>query len=119
MDKNHIDTCQIHCIHEEYVEEVSKNMLNEETAKSLAELFKVLGDPTRIKVIYALMQKDLCVCDIAAVIGVSQSAVSHQLRILRGQKLVKFRRKGKVVYYSLDDDHISTLFSQGYEHVTE
>jgi DNA-binding transcriptional ArsR family regulator len=94
-------------------------MINEGMVLSLADTFKTLGDPTRVKILYALLQKELCVCDIAAVIGISDSAVSHQLRVLRGQKLVKFRRDGKILYYSLDDNHVSALFAQGLEHVSE
>jgi len=113
------DRCDIQCINEESVQEVQSKMLPTEVVINLAELYKTLGDPTRVKILFALMQKELCVCDIAAVINVSESAVSHQLRLLRGQKLVKFRREGKVLYYSLADQHITTLFAQGLEHVTE
>lgn len=85
----------------------------------LAETFRVLGDPTRVKIIYALSQKELCVCEISAVLDMSQSAISHQLRILRNLRLVKYRKEGKTVYYSLDDEHILMLFHQGLEHVQE
>lgn len=115
---NEFDRCEITCIHEEAVAEVSKQMLGDNEARSLADIFKTLGDPTRVKMLFALMTRELCVCDLAAVIGSSESAVSHQLRILRAQKLVKFRRDGKVLYYSLADDHVSTLFRQGLEHVS-
>ncbi|MGA9188200.1 MAG: metalloregulator ArsR/SmtB family transcription factor, partial [Methanosarcina sp.] len=81
--------------------------------------FKALGDPTRVKILFSLMTRELCVCDLTAVIGVSDSAVSHQLRVLRTLRLVKFRREGKILYYSLADDHIERLFAQGLEHVTE
>lgn len=114
-----LDRCDIQCIHEDSVQEVIGKMLDNEVVVNLAELYKTLGDPSRIKILFALMQKELCVCDIAAVINVSDSAVSHQLRVLRGQKLVKFRREGKILYYSLADQHITTLFAQGLEHVTE
>lgn len=113
------DQCDINCIHEEAVAEVKKIMIKEKTAISMAELFKALGDPTRVKILFALMKRELCVCDIAAVIGASDSAVSHQLRILRTLKLVKYRREGKILYYSLDDNHIENLFAQGLEHVIE
>ncbi|NLB52182.1 MAG: winged helix-turn-helix transcriptional regulator [Syntrophomonadaceae bacterium] len=112
------DRCEINCIHEEAVAEVSKQMLSDNEARSLADIFKTLGDSTRVKMLFALMTRELCVCDLATVIGSSESAVSHQLRILRTQKLVKFRRDGKVLYYSLDDDHVSTLFRQGLEHIS-
>lgn len=114
-----IDKCDIQCIHEDNVKAVKSSMINEARVNSLAETFKTLGDPTRVKILYALLQKELCVCDIAAVIGISDSAISHQLRILRGQKLVKFRRDGKILYYSLDDAHVSTLFEQGLDHIAE
>lgn len=113
------DRCDINCIHEEAVNEVRKTMLDETTTVSLAELFKALGDPTRVKILFALMHRELCVCDLAAVIGASDSAVSHQLRILRTLKLITFRRDGKILYYSLADAHIEKLFTQGLEHVTE
>jgi len=114
-----LDRCEVQCIHEDSVQEVLSKMLDHEVVINLADFYKTLGDPTRIKILFALMQKELCVCDIAAVIEVSESAVSHQLRVLRGQKLVKFRREGKILYYSLADQHITTLFAQGLEHVTE
>lgn len=93
-------------------------MLPEQDARELAETFKILADPTRIKILHALSKRELCVCDIAAVVKMGQSAVSHQLRLLRGSRLVKYRRDGKMVWYSLDDEHISSLLSQGIEHIT-
>lgn len=119
MSQEIIDRCDITCINEANVQEVRQKMIGEEVAQPLAEIFKTLGDPTRIKLLFALMSKELCVCDLAAVIGVSESAVSHQLRILRTQKLVKFRREGKILYYSLADQHVKKLFEQGLEHVLE
>lgn len=116
-DIDRFDKCDITCIHEAAVAEVSAHMLGDQEARSLADIFKTLGDPTRVKLLFALMNRELCVCDLAAVIGATDSAVSHQLRILRTQKLVKNRRDGKILYYSLADDHVSTLFRQGLEHV--
>jgi len=113
------DRCDVFCIHEDAVKEVRQQMIDEDRLFSLAELFKTFGDTTRVKILYALMKRELCVCDIAAVISVSESAVSHQLRLLRTQRLVKFRRAGKILYYSLADDHIENLFTQGLEHVSE
>ena len=113
------DRCDINCIHEEAVNYVRKVMISEDVAISLAELFKALGEPTRVKILFALMNRELCVCDLAAVIVASESSVSHQLRILRTLKLIKFRRDGKILYYSLADAHIEKLFAQGMEHVTE
>ena len=85
----------------------------------LAAVFKVLGDPTRTKIISALLKEELCVCDLTALIGTSQSAISHSLRILRNMNLVKYRKEGKMAYYSLDDDHISAILTAGLKHVEE
>ncbi|HIZ44506.1 MAG TPA: metalloregulator ArsR/SmtB family transcription factor [Firmicutes bacterium] len=85
----------------------------------LAELFKIFGDPTRVKILYVLLEHEMCVCDIALLLGMSQSSISHQLRILKQSSLVKFRREGKSVIYSLADDHVITILNQGFEHVTE
>jgi len=112
------DSCDISCIHEEAVAEARENMLGDQEARSLAELFKTLSDPKRVKLLFALMSKELCVCDLAAVIYASESSVSQHLRILRTQKLVKNRRDGKALYYSLADDHVTTLFKQGLEHAS-
>ncbi|KKG06310.1 ArsR family transcriptional regulator [Methanosarcina mazei] len=114
-----IDRCEINCIHEEAVKAVRDALFGEDVAALLAELFRALGDPTRVKILFSLMTKELCVCDLSAVIGASESAVSHQLRILRNLRLVKYRREGKVLYYSLADAHVEKLFAQGLEHVTE
>ena len=113
------DKCEINCIHDEAVRAVRQALIGEDVAISLAELFKALGDPTRVKILFSLMTRELCVCDLTAVIGVSESAVSHQLKMLRTLRLVKYRREGKILYYSLADDHIEKLFAQGLEHVTE
>lgn len=113
------EACQVTLINEEKVEEVKRNLIDDETASHLAETFRGLGDSTRIKIIYALLQSELCVCDLSAAVGISQSAASHQLRSLRNLKLVKPRREGQVVYYSLDDHHIENLLSQGIEHLKE
>ena len=91
----------------------------EETLNDLAALFKVFGDPTRVKILYVLFQSELCVCDLAEVLHMTQSAISHQLRILKQMKLVKSRREGKTVFYSLADDHIQTIMNQGMEHILE
>lgn len=119
MVRESIEFCECDCIHEDTVREVRSEMITEEVSHALAEVFRALGDPTRVKLLYALSRRELCVCDLAAVIGASESAVSHQLRLLRTQKLVRFRREGKVVYYSLADKHVEKLFQQGLEHVTE
>lgn len=93
--------------------------MEHETLYSLAELFKIFGDPTRIRILYALSERELCVQDIADALSMTQSAISHQLRILKHSALVKFRREGKTIYYSLADDHVATIMAQGLEHVLE
>ncbi|HIS26443.1 MAG TPA: winged helix-turn-helix transcriptional regulator [Candidatus Pullilachnospira intestinigallinarum] len=92
---------------------------DEEVLYRLADLFKVFGDPTRIRILYALSTGELCVCDIAQLLGMTQSAISHQLRVLKQMSLVKFRREGKTVYYSLADAHVATILAQGLDHVQE
>ncbi len=113
------DRCQVRCIHIEKVDQARQQMLPDDVINSLADLFKNMGDPTRLRILHALRHQELCVCDLSVIANSSESAVSHQLRLLRTQKLVKFRRDGKVLYYSLDDYHIETLFNQGLEHVNE
>lgn len=105
--------------HEDLVEQVLQNQPEDEYLYDLAELFKVFGDSTRIKILYALFESELCVSDIAQILNLNQSAVSHQLRILKDAKLVKFKRSGKSIFYSLDDDHVRTILSMGMDHVEE
>ncbi|MFY9174673.1 MAG: metalloregulator ArsR/SmtB family transcription factor [Peptococcia bacterium] len=111
------DRCEIQCVDQDKVLKVKENALTEEEVLGLAETFKILSDGTRIKILQALSQEELCVCDLAEVVEMSQSSVSHQLRLLRTARLVKFRKAGKMVYYSLDDEHIVQLFSQGLAHI--
>jgi DNA-binding transcriptional ArsR family regulator len=111
--------CEVYDLHEENINLIKENELSEEIILKLAETFKVLGDPTRIKIINALSNVELCVCDVSEHLEMSSSAVSHQLRVLRNLNLVKYRKEGRSVYYSLDDDHILQLFSQCLEHVLE
>lgn len=113
------DICEITYIDRKKVSSVKKRMKSEITMQHLSETFKVLGDTTRTKIIFALSQEELCVCDIANLLGTTKSAVSHQLRVLRNMKLVKYRKNGKVVFYSLDDKHIKNLFDEGLRHVEE
>lgn len=113
------DACEVLFIDEAKVETVRQVMKSAEAVSMLAETFKILGDPTRIKITFALSKEELCVCDLANLLGVSQSAVSHSLRTLRQMKLVKFRREGKIAYYSLDDEHITNLLDEGFRHVEE
>jgi len=119
MAKNNVERCDCSVIHEEIVSKVRKRMPGEESLFDLAELFKVFGDSTRVRIISALLHSEMCVCDIAALLGMSKSAISHQLRALRQTRLVKYRRDGKVVFYSLDDTHIGSIFKQGLAHVSE
>lgn len=111
--------CEETEVHEDAVEQVRSQLPQDEVLYDLAELFKIFGDSTRVKILYALLEAELCVCDIAKLMDVSQSAVSHQLRVLKGSKLVKFRREGKTLYYSLADEHVFRILSQGMEHILE
>lgn len=114
-----VERCEYMYVHQDVVNKVKQDMPQDETLYDLAELFKVFGDSTRIKILYALFEAELCVCDIAQLLSVSQTAVSHQLRVLKNNKLVKFRKEGKNVFYSLADDHVSRIIDQGIEHVEE
>ena len=111
--------CDFMHVHEHEVEKVMEVMPEPEQLQNLAEFFRVFGDSTRIRILYALSQSELCVCDIASLLGMGQSAISHQLRILKQMRLVKFRRDGKSVLYSLADSHIETIQDQGMEHIGE
>lgn len=111
--------CECTIIHEETVKKVKQIMPEDDTIYDLAEFFKVFADSTRMKIIYALIEEELCVCDIANIVKTTQSAISHQLRILKQSKLVKYRKEGKVVYYSLDDEHIAQIVKKGREHIEE
>ncbi|NQX62393.1 ArsR/SmtB family transcription factor [Paenibacillus qinlingensis] len=112
------DQCDDTCEGSTNVVEIKQKMIAEESAASLSEIFKALGDPTRIKIIYALLQSELCVHDLTLVLEMGQSAVSHQLRYLRNLRIVKRRKVGKTVYYSLDDAHIEQIFSLTLQHIT-
>lgn len=105
--------------HAENVGKVKEHMLSERDFLFLAELFKALGDYTRVRILYALAVNELCVCALAEVLDMSQSAISHQLRLLRAAKLVRYRKEGKNVYYTLDDDHVRNLITQGLDHIRE
>ena len=118
-DENIIEKCSCNVIHSDVVERVKKSLPKEEVLYDLAEFFKVFGDSTRIKIICALFESEMCVCDLSALLKVSQSAISHQLKTLKAARLVKYRREGKVIYYSLDDEHIKHVFDEGLRHVTE
>ena len=114
-----MESCNCNIIHKDVIEKVNEALPADETLYDLAEFFKVFGDSTRIKIICALFESEMCVCDLAALLGITQSAISHQLRTLKAARLVRYRRDGKVVYYSLDDEHIKHIFDEGLRHITE
>lgn len=116
---NSIERCDCNAIHEDIVNQVRDKMPQEESLYDLAELFKVFGDSTRIRILWALHETEMCVCDIAVLLNMTQSAISHQLRVLKQANLVKNRKEGKVVYYSLVDDHVREIFDQGLIHINE
>lgn len=113
------DCCGGYQVHEDIVKNVRESLPEEEMLYDLAELFKVFGDSTRIKILYVLLESEMCVCDIAELLNMTQSAISHQLRVLKQSSLVKFRREGKTVFYSLADAHVVTILNQGMDHVGE
>ncbi|MGI5958233.1 MAG: ArsR/SmtB family transcription factor [Massiliimalia sp.] len=119
IEREPLEHCEENIVHHEIIDKVYDQMPDDEILYDVAELFKVFGDCTRIKILYALFESEMCVCDIAELLGMSQSAISHQLRVLKQARLVKYRRDGKTVFYSLNDDHIKTIFNQGLEHVVE
>lgn len=114
-----IEQCDCLVIHQDVVQSVSEHMPKEETLYDLAELFKVFGDSTRIRILWALDEAEMCVCDISVLLNMTQSAISHQLRVLKQAKLVRSRRAGKIVFYSLADSHVKQIFNQGITHVLE
>ena len=118
-DRDNVECCDFIHAHEEIVEKVRQELPDEDTLYDLSELFRIFGDSTRIRILYVLFEAEMCVCDIAALLGMTQSAISHQLRALKNARLVKSRREGKVVFYSLSDDHVKTIINQGMSHVTE
>lgn len=118
-DERDLERCEGEHTHGRAVEPVRRSMPGDEAIYSLAELFKVFGDETRIRILYALSEAEMCVCDIASVLGMSQSAISHQLRVLKQNRLVRFRRDGKTIFYSLNDSHIHSILGAGLEHVLE
>ena len=113
------EKCNCSVIHEDIVKNVKKRLPKEEYLFEIAELFKVFGDSTRVRIISALLHSPMCVCDIAYLLGMSKSAISHQLRVLRQTRLVKYRREGKIVFYSLDDDHVAGIFKMALIHLSE
>ena len=119
MEKIEVECCDTLAVHNEILNEIQQKMPEENVLKDLADFYKVFGDVTRVKILCVLFQSELCVCDLAEVLEMTQSAVSHQLRVLKQAKLVKNRREGKIVYYSLADAHIQSILNQGMEHIAE
>lgn len=117
-DMKRDQTCEITCIDQAKVDTVRQQLQPDKVITTIADTFKVLGDPTRAKIIYALMLEELCVCDIACLLRTTKWAISHQLRILRNMNVVSFRKAGKIAYYSLNDTHIRNLFGEALKHVT-
>ncbi len=113
------ERCDCNIIHEDLIEKVRSVLPNPENLSLLADFFKVFGDPTRIKILSSLAESEMCVCDIAYLLNMTQSAISHQLRVLKQARLVKNRKEGKVVYYSLDDNHVKQIIDQGLVHIGE
>ena len=111
--------CEEHCVHTEITRRALQKLPAEDLLFDLAELYKIFGDSTRVKLLFLLFEEEMCVCDIAASLNMTVSAISHQLRILKGAKLIKFRKEGKSVFYSLADEHVHSILEQGMEHITE
>lgn len=118
-NERELECCEVGEVHEELLQTVRNNLPPEEQLYDLAELFKVFGDSTRIRILFVLFEAEVCVCDMAAALNMTVSAVSHQLKILKQNKLIKSRRDGRSVYYSLADEHVRAIVGQGMEHVTE
>ena len=119
MERKEVECCESFELHENILKIVRETMPEETELYDLAELFKVFGDSTRIRILFVLFEAEVCVCDLASALNMTQSAISHQLRILKQNKLVKSRREGKSVFYSLADDHVRTIINQGREHIEE
>ena len=119
IGKENIACCDINVIHEDVLARVRSKMPNEEPVYEVSELFKVFGDSTRARIICALNIEEMCVCDLSALLNMTQSAISHQLRLLKVSRIVKSRKQGRVVYYSLDDTHIGQIFAMAFDHVME
>ena len=118
-ERDPVECCDFIHAHEDIVEKVRRELPGEDTLYDLTELFRIFGDSTRVRILYVLFEAEMCVCDIAALLGMTQSAISHQLRALKNARLVKARREGKTVFYSLADDHVRKIIAQGMDHITE
>ena len=119
MGNTEVECCDVTCVHEDMIQKVKRRMPAEELMYGLADFYKVFGDATRVKILCVLLESEMCVCDIAQLLNMTQSAISHQLQVLKKSKLVKYRRDGKTVFYSLADGHVRTIIDQGMEHVAE
>ncbi len=119
MDNRKAECCDAYCVHKNLLDLVNGSMPDETKLYDLSELFKVFGDSTRIRILFVLFESEVCVCDLAEALNMTQSAISHQLRILKQSKLVKNRREGKSIFYSLADDHVRTIIAMGLEHIEE
>lgn len=119
MMNDKIECCESTCVHKDLLKTVNEQMPDETVLYDLSELFKVFGDSTRIRILFVLFECEVCVCDLAEALNMTQSAISHQLKILKQSKLVKSRRDGKQVFYSLADEHVRTIIAQGIDHITE
>jgi len=118
-EDNRIECCEEKCVHQELVDLVNEKLPSEDEMADIAELFKVFGDTTRIKILFVLFESEVCVCDIAETLNMTQSAISHQLRILKANSLIKSRREGKQIFYSLADSHVYSIIAQGLDHIRE
>ena len=114
-----MEVCSLEAIHDDVVKKVKIKMPNDDDLLKLSDLYKAMGDLTRIRILSALVHSEMCVCDLSCLLNMTQSAISHQLRVLKSARLVKFRREGKVVYYSLDDEHIKHIYDAGLNHISE
>lgn len=119
MAMNDVENCDMFHTHDELIKRVCQTMPDEDKLYDLAELFKVFGDSTRIRILFVLFGEEMCVCDLASTLNMTQSAISHQLKILKKSKLVRNRREGKSVFYSLADNHVRSIIAQGIEHIEE
>lgn len=117
--KSNIPVCETTVIHEDKILKIKGTMEKDDVLQNLGDFFKLLGDNTRIKILNILFYEEMCVCDIAHILNMTQSAISHQLRVLKQGRLVKYRKEGKVVYYSLDDDHVKEIVQKGLIHILE
>ena len=114
-----VECCEVSAVHSDLVSEIQAKLPEENRMQDLAELFKVFGDTTRIRILFVLFEAEVCVCDLAAALNMTQSAISHQLRLLKSSGLVRARRQGKSVFYSLADSHVRTIMALGWEHIIE